>query len=107
MGLASGRLALAGLAMALSLGVTAGARAQHVVTEAEAAKLTLAALTAPPPPPRPIYRAYVRRAMATRIVYREREHAWARRPWHAAARVSDRHLIRHASVSYARHRHRA
>ena len=56
------------------------ARAQHVVTEQEAGKLTLEALTAAPPPPRPAYRAYYRPAMSLRTVHgrvlRTRMAAW-------------------------------
>ena len=58
----------AAFAFALAVGATPAARAQHVVTEAEAGKLTLEALTAPPPPPRPIWHAYYRPAMSMRTV---------------------------------------
>ena len=60
-----GGLACGGLGLASGV-----AHAQHVVTEAEASKLTCEALTAPPP--RPIYRAYVHRVVATRSVWRGR-----------------------------------
>ena len=96
---------VAGLTLALCLGTATAAQAQHVVTEAEAAKLTLAALTAPPPPPRPIYRAYVRRAMARSYVIREG--GWGRRERYSTSRsmtrVSERHLVRHGGgVVHAR-----
>ena len=68
------------------------ARAQHVVTEEEAAKLTLEALTAAPPRPvyRPIYRAVYHPAFAR--YERVRLHGTQR----AIARVSYR-------VAFTRH----
>lgn len=62
------RIGIAAAFMTVLLGAQA-ARAQHVVTEAEASKLTLEALTATPPPPRPVYRAYYRPAMSVRTVH--------------------------------------
>lgn len=93
------RISGAGFAVALAATVLGapGARAQHVVTEAEASKLTLEALTAVPPPPRPIYRAYYRPAMNVRYVRArggERARfvaasrhstAWHPASWHLAA----------------------
>lgn len=69
----AGRAALkAGLVSAgLLFGVLPNeARAQHVVTEAEASKLTLEALTAEPVY-HPSYRAYTHQVMATRWVRRD------------------------------------
>ena len=99
----------AGLALAVSFGVATTANAQHVVTEAEASKLTLEALTAAPPPPRPIYRAYVRRAMARSYVVRAS--GWGRRErssyTQSFSRVSERHMVHHsATVVHARHHRR-
>ena len=88
---ASLRLSLAAAALLCASGV---ARAQHVVTADEAAKLTLEALTAPPPPSRPMYRAYFHRAMASRFVER-REHRSAREP--VFARASFHHELRRAA----------
>lgn len=63
-----------------SLLVAAGpmtqAFAQHVVTDEEAGKLTLEALTAAPvyhPAVHPLYRTYYRPAMATRTLHRRGE----------------------------------
>ena len=98
----------AALALTCGLAVCGTAQAQHVVTEDEAAKLTLEALTAPPPPPRPIYRAYLHRAMASRIVWRDRrnegvsrDEGWRGERWHerATTRVAERHLIRRSGSS--------
>ena len=61
-----------------------GARAQHVVTEAESGKLTLEALTAVPPPPRPVYHAYYRPAWSARTGHaRVREARYVAAAWHA------------------------
>ena len=69
-----------------------GARAQHVVTEAEASKLTLEALTAVPAPPRPIYRAYYRPAMSVRYFRARGERArFVTAAWHPAARPAPHH----------------
>ena len=89
MRLGTARRFVAGLAVAASLGCVGTARAQHVVTEDEAAKLTLEALTAPPP--RPVYRSLVRRASASRIVWRG--HA----SWRSGdfARAADLHRVHH------------
>lgn len=52
----------------------------HVVTNVEAGKLTLDALTeAPKPVYRPIYRRYTHSIMATRRVARYRHHGHGRR----------------------------
>ena len=104
---------IAGLALAISFGVGTAAHAQHVVTEAEASKLTLEALTAPPPPPRPIYRAYVRRAMARTYVTRGerswgRHEGWNERSLHAAAfsRASDGYMVRRGGTGFHARHHR-
>ena len=80
---------LRALALALATvaaGLPLAAHAQHVVTEAEASKLTLEALTAAPRPVyRPVTRAYYRPIFATRYE-RARAHEWQ----HAITRVSYR-----------------
>ncbi len=88
---------LAVLAVVSTIGMMPlAARAQHVVTEDEAGKLTLEALTAAPRPVyRPIYRsAYFRQVSGFR--YERRTHGW-QRPAHVTYAVS--------RVSY-RYRHR-
>ena len=71
----------AAIVLGTLLGSVQAANAQHVVTEAEAGKLTLEALTAAPPPPRPIYRSYVHQAM---ITHRVHERLVRRAAWHPA-----------------------
>lgn len=68
------RIAAATTVLTMLLGAPV-AQAQHVVTEGEAGKLTLEALTATPPPPRPVYRAYYRPAMSVRYVHGRAVHA--------------------------------
>ncbi len=83
------RLVLMGtLASGLAGMIPIAAYAQHVVTEDEAAKLTLEALTAAPPRPvyRPIYRAYYRPA----FLRYGRAHGW-----HAVTRASYRVELAH------------
>jgi hypothetical protein len=77
------------------------AHAQHVVTEAEASKLTLEALTAAPRPVyRPVYRAYYRPAMATRFEH-ARGHGWR----HGFERASYRAVSYRTTVSHHAARH--
>ncbi len=86
------RARLTAVALAsLIAGAPLAADAQHVVTEDEASKLTLEALTAPPPRPvyRPIYRAYYRPAMSTR--FEHRSHGWQRAVSHVSYRVAATH----------------
>ncbi len=99
---------LATLAMASVIGsAPLAARAQHVVTEDEAGKLTLEALTAAPRPVyRPIYRsAYFRQETGPR--YQHRAHGLQRtsqrtsRMIYAVSRVSYRVPFTHRA---ARHR---
>jgi hypothetical protein len=89
---------LRGLAFAASIAfglAPIAAHAQHVVTEAEASKLTLEALTAAP---RPVYRP-IYRAAYFRPIYGSRfGHGRA----HGLSRVS----YRTAVSSHARHHHR-
>ena len=94
------------------MGTAGTAFAQHVVTEDEASKLTLEALTAPPPPPRPAYHIY-------RASYRIRAHhgggrgftissrhgaarhsAYVRAAYHAGSRAHG------AASRHTRHAHR-
>lgn len=89
-GLKAGALLVAAAAM-----LSGEARAQHVVTEEEAGKLTLEALTAAPP--RPVfhsYRSMTRSVMAVRYV---RGHRIAAR--HALA------VAYHPAGPTSRHRH--
>ena len=70
-------------AAALMMSGMQAAHAQHVVTEAEASKLTLEALTATPPPPRPVYRATYRPVMSVRYVRGRAVHArYVAAVWH-------------------------
>ena len=84
---------------ALAVGIApVAAHAQHVVTEAEASKLTLEALTAAPPRPvyRPVYRvAYYRPLYGNRFEH-GRSHGWQR----LVSRVSYR------TAESGHHRHR-
>ena len=82
---------LATLAMASVIGSPPlAARAQHVVTEDEAGKLTLEALTAAPRPVyRPIYHIAYYRPVNAR--YERRSHGWQR----AVSRVSYRVAVTH------------
>ena len=68
------------------------ALAQHVVTEQEAAKLTLEALTAPP---RPVYRPLIRvasyRYLSMRGRWHGREHLFTRAAYHPVFRPSHEH----------------
>ena len=74
-------------AIATAMWGAPGAKAQHVVTEAESGKLTLEALTAVPAPPRPIYRAYYRPAFSERTLHaRAREARYVAATWHAKLR---------------------
>ena len=81
-----GRIGVAA-AFATMVWGASGARAQHVVTEAESGKLTLEALTAVPAPPRPVYRAYYRPAFSERTLRaRAREAHYVAATWHARLR---------------------
>ena len=80
------------LTAALAIGLApVAARAQHVVTEAEASKLTLEALTAAPPRPvyRPIYRAAYYRPIYGNRFEHGRSHGWQ----HLVSRVSYRTAV--------------
>ena len=75
-------------------GAPLAARAQHVVTEDEASKLTLEALTAAPRPVyRPVYRASYRPASWR---FEHRSHGWQRAVYRASYRTAEtRHVSRH------------
>ena len=84
------------LRCALALGMAAAplaAKAQHVVTEAEASKLTLEALTAAP---RPIYRTYYRPISTVRYEHaRARGYGWQRAVIRTSYRVGVAHRAAH------------
>lgn len=92
-------IAVLGIAILSAPGARPAA-AQHIVTDREAGKLTLDALTAAPRPVyRPIYRPIYRQVMAMRRI---RSAGGVARSMHAAA-------YRHQSVihtGFRRHRHR-
>ncbi len=86
------------LGVGLVILATSGvARAQHVVTEAEASKLTLEALTAPPRPVyRPAYRAYFRDAMSTPTRWRHSRRAqFLRADYRVRAHTARQHPSHH------------
>jgi len=87
------RLRFAGIMLAsfASIGLAAPAFAQHVVTDNEAAKLTLEALTAPPP--RPVVHHVV---LASRFRHGSSRHG--RTTVVAVRNASYRHLVHTASA---------
>lgn len=96
-----GRAFKAGALLVAATAMLAGvqARAQHVVTEEEAGKLTLEALTAAPRPVYHSYRSLTRPAMAMRYAYGHR--AGSR---HVVAAAY--HHVAHGHATTSRRHHR-